>query len=530
VGERKPVTRRRNKPQRSFLRAYLGKAYADADNWVHATNEWARARELDSTDPTAPLYAALELNRRNRINEAIASLEESLALNDNRRVYRSRLLLDEDRAVRSASLASIYRRAGMEDVAVREAVRAISDDYANYSAHQFLAESFDALRDPSRPWSVEYLLATLLAPVGAGPLSQHVTAQEYSRLFTQDRVGLTTDTLARSDGRVRELASQFGKLRSTDWALDLEYQHDDGTRRNNDLSRLEWFTRVKQQVTPDDTLLLFTKYHDYESGDVRQVEPRAAHLALRVEESQMPLALAAWRHEWGPGIHTLFLGGRLEDELRVSDTNLSRLLVYQNAPGVVPLPFALRYRGEFEIYTAELNQIAQTERTLTIVGARYQTGDFTTRDSLSFSNAFFERIAAGSRQSEDFERVSAYAYETIEIIRDLRLTAGSSYDRIVAPRNHRDSPIAGGTTTTERLGPKVALVWMPLPPVTLRAVYAQSLGGVSFDQSFRLEPGQLAACATVTPPWTSHALCRLQNRANMDRGMVWPDVIPLRFP
>ena len=38
----------------------------------------------------------------------------------------------------------------MTDVSVREAAQAVTYDYANYSAHLFLANSFDALRDPTR--------------------------------------------------------------------------------------------------------------------------------------------------------------------------------------------------------------------------------------------------------------------------------------------------------------------------------------------------------------------------------------------
>jgi len=48
-------------------------------------------------------------------------------------------------------------------------------DYANFSAHLFLANSYDLLRDPNRvnlryatPAESEYLIANLLAPVGVG--------------------------------------------------------------------------------------------------------------------------------------------------------------------------------------------------------------------------------------------------------------------------------------------------------------------------------------------------------------------------
>src|SRR5438045_1556512 len=81
------------------------------------------------------------LKQQNRINEAIRDLEKSEELNGNRRVYRSGLLLDQDAAVRGANLANVYRDAGMDDVSVREASRAVNADYANYSAHLFLANS-----------------------------------------------------------------------------------------------------------------------------------------------------------------------------------------------------------------------------------------------------------------------------------------------------------------------------------------------------------------------------------------------------
>src|SRR5206468_11274539 len=125
-----------------------------------------------------------------RSNEGVRDLERSQELNNNRRLYRSRLLLDQDRAVRGANLANLYRDAGLTDVSVREAGRAVNADYANYAAHLFLANSYNELRDPKQvnlryetAWFTEYLVANLLAPVGAGTLSQTVSQQESSKLF-----------------------------------------------------------------------------------------------------------------------------------------------------------------------------------------------------------------------------------------------------------------------------------------------------------------------------------------------------------
>ncbi len=58
-------------------------------------------------------------------------LETSIALNDNRAPYRSRLLLDQDRATRGVSLARIYDDLGFEQVALSEATKSLSRDPAN---------------------------------------------------------------------------------------------------------------------------------------------------------------------------------------------------------------------------------------------------------------------------------------------------------------------------------------------------------------------------------------------------------------
>jgi Tfp pilus assembly protein PilF len=95
-------------PQRSLLRSYLGKAFADNGDDARATRELKLARALDPNDPTAWLYSALLKQQENQINQAISDLQNAQTNNDNRSVFRSRLLLDKDFAVASANLASFY--------------------------------------------------------------------------------------------------------------------------------------------------------------------------------------------------------------------------------------------------------------------------------------------------------------------------------------------------------------------------------------------------------------------------------------
>ena len=508
-------------PQRSLLRSYLGKAYADAGDDSRASKELRLARELDKNDPTPWLYSALLKQQQNRINEAVADLETSQTQNDNRSLFRSRLLLDEDRAVRSANLASIYRDAGMTDVSVREAARAATYDYANDSAHLFLSDSFNELRDPTRfnlryetVWFNELLLANLLSPVGGGRLSQHVSQQEYSRLFEADGLHLANSTLARSDNKsVMELASQFGTFGKTSYSLDLDYDYQRGVRPNNDLSSIEWYSTIKQQITPQDTALALIKYEDYHSGDNFQYyNPANARPSFRFDEYQHPIAVGAWHHEWSPGIHTLVLGGRLENEQFFTDKAAPQLLLIPTVPnyGSDSVPFDARYHGQLEIYTAELNQIVQWNRLTLSAGARYQDGTFDTTAQLynpARLNFFFRQAATNAiSASEDFERITGYGYLTVEPVDRLWLTAGLAYDDLTYPSNFRHPPLSSGEDHRSQLGPKAAFVWHPLPlsdhapegasvkdlDVTLRGSFTRSLGGASLDESYRLEPTQLA--------------------------------------
>ena len=506
-------------PDRSLLRSYLGKAFDYTGDSVNADRELALAKQLDAADPTPWLYSALILRQQLRYNEAVADLERSAALNDDRRVYRSRLLLDEDQAVRSASLATIYRTAGMDEVSVREAARAVTYDYGNYSAHEFLEQSFDALRDPTdfnlrydTAWLNELLLANLLAPVGAGTLSHNVSQQEYSRLFTANQIGLTSATEYRSDGQFHQQASQYATIGRLSYSLDLDYRHYDGTRPNNGLSRIEWFTQIKYQLTPKDSVFLLTEYRDYKSGDNFQYyNPSQAMPYYRYTESQTPNILGAYHREWSPGVHTLLLGGRLKNHQQFSDLGVNSLILQTNGAGGVVGDFTLGLDAsgndiggvdvvdtvDFDIYTAELNQIFQGERQTLVFGARLQTGDFTTQNVMtnvqpSYLAPLFLNPPAGISENNDYGRASAYGYYTVEPVQRLWLTVGLAYDYMDYPANFRNPPVSAANDTRYHLGPKAALVWSPLPEVTLRGMYSRSLGGVSYENSYRLEPAQLA--------------------------------------
>jgi outer membrane receptor protein involved in Fe transport/Flp pilus assembly protein TadD len=502
-------------PQRALLRSYLGKAYShDGDN-TRALKELELARQLDPADPTAWLYLALVRQQQNQINEGIRDLEKSRELNQNRSLFRSRFLLDQDQAIRGANLASLYQDAGMADVSAREAARAVSLDYANYSAHHFLANSYNALRDPRQinlryeaPWLSEYLTANLLAPVGAGTLSPYVTQQEYARLFEHNRLGLVSSTEYRSNGDWLQTAVQHGNYGGSSYALEGVYRSEQGYRPNNDFEQLSTTLKLKQQLTAQDSLFLQATYYEASGGDLRYLYDQSqADPALRFREIQEPILLAGYHREWQPGVHTLLLGGRFEDSYRYSGGQQGTLLLQKNAAGavvgVLPGQVTQDYRSDANIYTLELQQLFQQNRHTLTLGGRYQAGQFDTRSvqtvaANSFVNDFGVAVpptwfdSSPQHFRPDMERATAYAYYHWNLLDPLVLIGGVTFDHLRYPDNFRYAPLTDGQQSQTRFSPKAGLVWTPWRDTVLRAAYSRSLGGVSFDQSFQLEPSQVA--------------------------------------
>jgi Flp pilus assembly protein TadD len=507
---------------RSLLHSYLGKGFGENHQSAGALGTLDRARSLDPDDPTPWFYSALELHGQNRVNEAIGDLEGSVYLNDNRAVYRSRLLLDQDRAVRATSLARVYQRAGLLEPALREAAKAVNDDYSNPSAHLFLADAFNAMRDPTRfglrhetVWFNELLLANLLSPVDAGVLSPNLSHQEFTRLFARDGLRWSSFGEARSDRQFRQLATQSGVWGGTAYALDLDYQYNEGTRPNNDLERTEIYVQGKQQIGPQDAAMLLLKFQEYSSGDNFQyLDPAEANSSYRYDESQSPIAVGFWRHEWSPGIQTLALGGRLENLQRFTATETNWVVLINDAGSLSsPLDYRLdvELESEFKSFVGEMSQIVRTDHHTLVAGLRLNDGTLQTRSKF-FDDTGFAQIF-GARQgetefafrevNEDFSRTVLYLYETWSPGDALSLTAGLAWDVLEWPANFRRPPVADGLMEESRILPKAALVWRALPQVTIRGMYAQAMGGVSLDESYRLEPAQLAgfsqAYRTVIP-------------------------------
>ena len=418
-------------PNRSILRSYLGKAFSQVGNRAKANLELERGQKLDPNDPTPWLYSAIQRKQENRYNEAVEDLERSMDLNDNRRVYRSRFLLDQDKAVRGTNLASIYLNEGMTEQSVREAVRAVNSDYSSAAAHLFLSNSYTALSDPSRVLLRyetgafnELLLANLLSPVGGGSLSQFVSQQEYSKMFEKDGVGVSSLFEYRGDGHVSEAVSQYGTSGNFAYALDANYQFSRGTRLNNKFSSLDYTGTFKLQLSPADSLLVLVQLGDTRTGDVFQyydpksvrsktiqvtddntgetlskVVPNDANLTYHSHVDQGPGAvLFGWHHEWSPGNHTLLLLGRIASDQEVTAKQTSQYLITRDVGDNASAAAFPDYADDGTAFP-HFGAVRALSHTGEVKNAGDGPFDFTYRSKLEIFSAELQQIATLGMQT-----------------------------------------------------------------------------------------------------------------------------------
>jgi tetratricopeptide (TPR) repeat protein len=498
-------------PQRAELRSYLGKAYANDGDFPRATRELQLAKKLDTNDPTAWLYSALLNQEDNHINDAIRDLEKSQSLNDNRSVYRSQLLLDQDNAVRSANLAGMYQDAGMFDVSVREAGRAVSADYANYSAHLFLANSYDQLRDPDwsnlryeTPAVAEFWIANLLAPTGAGWLSSSISEQPYARLFDENHFGADSDTTYMSRGAWTETADLYYTSDKFSYDVGTSYFYDPGQRPNDDFESREVDINLKWQLSSQDSLFGAVQLTRNISGDNSEYfNQSGASPDFRESETQVPNLFLGYHHEWSPGVHTLFFANRqVADESASTSDAAQHLAGFDGETFTFVDLFVNREMVKLspDLYSTELQQIWEQADHTTIIGTRYDWGDIRYQnsewevDGLGYDAALFRDPSPFISQNFklDFNHFEIYGYHNWQIADSFALNVGLTYDYLRQPADVGTTPFATEEKTTTQISPKLGFIWTPGRNTTLRAAYTRSLSDFASEQSYRLEPTEIA--------------------------------------
>ena len=148
-----------------------------------------------------------------------------------------------------------------------------------------------------------------------------------------------------------------------------------------------------------------------------------------------------------------------------------------------------------------IQQILTLDRHTFVFGSRFQSGQFDTSARLSLSdpgtrsNGLYTIPASDQHSVVDFQRLTLYAYDHWKLTDWLTIHAGITYDDMEYPENFRVPPISDRQRSLSRFSPKVGFTLSPSPLLTVRGVYTEFVSGVSFDESVRLEPTQMAGFA-----------------------------------
>ncbi|MGH8491447.1 MAG: TonB-dependent receptor domain-containing protein [Gammaproteobacteria bacterium] len=465
-------------PTQSLIRSYLGKAYYEQKRDEWARSEFAIAKGLDSKDPTPWFYEAIADQTTNRPVEALKNLQKSIALNDNRAVYRSRLLLDDDLATRNTSLGRIYTDLGFQQLAVVESAKSLSLDPANHSAHRLLSDSYSGLTRHEIARGSELLQSRLLQPITSNPVRPSRSASdiriagsagpadagfnEFSPLFERDRVRLLTSAFGGNHatwGEESVLSALYDR-----YAVSLGQFHSDteGFRANNDLRQNLYDLFGQVTVTPFLDIQTEYRFQDREYGDLRlnfdpvnfrdnrrqAITEESGRLGIHVKVSpQSDMLISA-------------LYGDIENKRRL----LSNLIVdefFQNQSG----------------YQVDTQYLFSATRFNLVAGGGVYHADMDERVRFFFP----DQVIEPEPDSFSSNQYSAYIYCYLDYPKSLFWTFGLSYDSY-EERN---------TKVGEVVNPKVGIQWNIADSLHVRLAYTETLRRALIVEQ-TLEPTEIA--------------------------------------
>jgi tetratricopeptide (TPR) repeat protein len=455
-------------PGDSLLRSYLGKAYYEERNPVLAADQFKLAEALDANDPTPWFYDAIRLQSVNKPVEALGSLQRSIELNDNRAVYRSRLLLDDDRAARTASLARIYDDLGFQQLAVVEGWRSLDADPANYSAHRFLADLYASLPRHEIARVSEILQSQLLGPLNLNPVPPQAavanlrlftgtgpgnpTFFEFNPLFNRNGLSLLASGVVGGNDTYGDEVVVSGLLDRFAISAGQYHFQTEGFRPNNDLRQDIYNVFGQAQLSSALSLMAEVRVTDFSEGDLNlRFNPDDFERNIRGSEKTQSFRLGA----------------------RYSPTPESQLIgtiIYQHTDTDVTFDSGDKLNTDQDALAGESQYLYRSRRVGIVAGLGYAA---TERDRVDPS---------GPRtvESSSIGHVFPYLYSYLNTPWNVTLTLGVSADFLT-----------GDIIDREQVNPKVGVTWNPWPDTTVRAALARTVERL-LPQSQTLEPTQVA--------------------------------------
>lgn len=257
-------------PRVSLYQSSLGKALYQVRSFNKALEVFDYAKTLDPRDPTPHLYKGIALTDLNRPGEAIEEINRSIDLNDNTAIFRSRIMLDRDLAVRNFNLAKAYTQLGLGEWSYSKAVTAVKSDPTNGSAQLFLANAYLATRQRLSSAGSALLLYRLLSPANQNTFSLYndytdMFEMPYARVLAEGGIGTWPNKNSIQDHSLEV----YGGTPGTALRAFGSYQEDQGFRAvNGDAKGYTINVLGKWEPTVKNSLLAGYTYGERKTGDV----------------------------------------------------------------------------------------------------------------------------------------------------------------------------------------------------------------------------------------------------------------------
>lgn len=471
----------------ALLRPYLGKAYYEEKRSPLDAQQYGIASELDPTDPTPYFYEAIRAQTDNQPVAALHSLQQAIALNDNRAVYRSRQLLDADLAARGASVARIYSDLGFERRALVEGWNSVNTDPANFSAHRFLADAYGGLPRHEIARVSELLQSQLLQPLNTTPIQPRLAESnlflvsaggpaaigfnEFNPVFTRDGLSYQGSSLVGEHHTYAGEGVVSGVFDQASFSLGGMHYTTDGYRDNagqrDDLANVF----VQYALTPSTNVQAEYRYRNSERGDLAQRFFDDNFSPGERNRDEKDVYRFGMRHDFAP--NSTVLGSFTYQE---EDFSLRDLQPKEGAP-----LFLIDLQRPDQAYGGELQHLYRTNRVSLTSGFGYF--DINSHIDARIGIDFPPPTILAQTIDTDARHINTYIYANVRALANLVVTVGGSGDFLDS-----DSAELG---VRNQFNPKAGISWEPWAGTVLRAAGLRTLKRTLVtDQT--LEPTQVA--------------------------------------
>lgn len=464
-------------PGNALIRSYLGKAYFEEKRYSLAETQFELAKALDPRDPTPWFYDAIQKQTQNRPVEALQDIQKSIELNDNRAVYRSRLLLDQDQAGRGSSLARIYDNLGFDKRAIMETAQSLSHDPSNHSAHRFLSDTYARIPRHEAARVSELLQAQLMQPINVNPVQPRLAVADLNIITSTGPSGAGFNEFAPLMERNRSqfVASGFGGNNSTfgneivfsklyertSVSLGQFHYQSDGLRTNNDQNHDILNAFIQHAVTPKLNIQAEVRTRSTDQGnlsldfDRNTDNPRAPQNRFRRNIDENTARIGA-RYDLAVNQHILLSGqylNRKSENIDPSPINPSPLINDFSNFETLARNEGYQTEAQYQLRNTGFNVIAG--------GGNY---DIYVNRSVTDRNLTNDLVSNAAKQHFNIDRTNGYLYSNLNYGSILTATLGFSYDAY----KERDLSI-------NRFNPKIGLQWNMADNLRLRVAWIEAV-------------------------------------------------------